>query len=355
MALTLTDLHWSLDLYLFTTAFTRFRKLTPGTLIAILNPSIMPPRHSAIDTGRWALTLHSSDDTVLEVGTSKDLGWCTAVKRDGRPCAAWLDRRRTEVCEFHVDHGVERARRGRMEMQGMSAPYAPGGRVAGRHGFFGGGGSAGAGGWRRKGGSGKDDVGNNLLKEGRQYDRGAHAEYYIAPSFAQHGGGGSSTATLIDADEVEYLGRDGREERARRVRAEREREREVAKKLSAGGNGAGAEYLRSRTDSTSAAASGQNSSVSGAPRNGNGETERGTDAARAITIGKAGAAEVRISPLKRKSRAMEGEAREGAARKKTRFVTAKGIREAGRDSTGGTTVGARAAVEGSDEDDLVIV
>ncbi|KAI4184979.1 MAG: hypothetical protein L6R41_004389, partial [Letrouitia leprolyta] len=43
MALTLTDLKWSLDLYLFSSAFTRFRKLSPGTVIAILNPNIMPP------------------------------------------------------------------------------------------------------------------------------------------------------------------------------------------------------------------------------------------------------------------------------------------------------------------------
>ncbi|KAL8949043.1 MAG: hypothetical protein Q9222_004814, partial [Ikaeria aurantiellina] len=73
LALTLTDLKWSLDLYLFTTAYTRFRKLTPGTVIAILNPSIMPPPPHNPHNNRFSLTLNSDEDTVLEVGRSRDL------------------------------------------------------------------------------------------------------------------------------------------------------------------------------------------------------------------------------------------------------------------------------------------
>ena len=238
-----------------------------------------------------------------------------------------------------------------------SCRYAPGGRSAGRQRFFGGGGGGGAagkGGWRRNGAAdGRDNGGDNLLKEGWQYDRNARAEYYIAPSFAQrggYGGAGSGAAALIDADEVEYLGRGGREERARRARADGEREREVAKKLSAAGNGAGAEYLRMREDGAAAMEKRDEGDRGGgaavSTRHGEREDRKGADAARAIAAGRVGAGEMRISPLKRKGGGtLEGE---GGARKKTRFVTAKVIRVAVWESLG-------VVVGGRDEDDLVIV
>ncbi|KAI4149453.1 MAG: hypothetical protein L6R39_002503, partial [Caloplaca ligustica] len=120
MALTLTDLKWTLDLYLFSSAFTRFRKLTPGTVIAILNPNIMPPPPHNPHTNRFSLTLHSNEDTILELGTSRDLGWCSSVKKDGKLCDAWIDKRHTTVCEFHVDCVIEKTRRGRMEINGVN-------------------------------------------------------------------------------------------------------------------------------------------------------------------------------------------------------------------------------------------
>ena len=315
MAFTLTDLKWTLDLYLFDTAFIRHRKLTPGTLIAVLNPNIMPPPPGRTDTGRWSLCLNSSDDTILEIGTAKDLNWCKATKKDGKRCAAWVDVRKTEFCEFHVDRGVEQTRRGRMEVQGMSAPFAPGGKGAGRHGYFG---ST----TRRRGQRGGTERDDGLLKEGRQYDRSVHSTYFIAPHTV-----GRSAASLLDADE-DGGGRGGREERARRALAEKEKEREIAKILGEGGNGAGAEYLRSRH-------------VDGRPISAKGigearETRRedGKDPRDAESLGlkENRARDVLLSPLKRKSSTASNG---GTIRKKTRFVTAKGIREAGRESLGG--------------------
>ncbi|KAI9872640.1 MAG: hypothetical protein M1830_001389, partial [Pleopsidium flavum] len=110
MVITLTDLKWDLHLYLFTTAFTRFWKLTPGTLVAILNPGVMAPRPSDVDTGRFSLVLNSSDDTVLEIGTARDLGFCKSVKRDGKVCDAWVDKRHTEFCAFHVDKQIAKTK-----------------------------------------------------------------------------------------------------------------------------------------------------------------------------------------------------------------------------------------------------
>ena len=336
MVLTLTDLTWSLDLYLFTTAFTRFWKLTPGTVIAILNPSIMPPLPYKTDTGRFSLLLSSSDDTVLEVGSSRDLGFCKSVKRDGKVCSSWIDMRKTEFCDWHVEKQVEKVKRGRMEVNTISAPFAPGGRKSARTGFFGGGSR------RGKGEQFKDD---GLLRGGAQYDRATSSRFFVARC--------GLGVTVIRAASLLYYevylaswGL-GKEERLRRRLAEREKERDIAKKLGEGGSGMGGEYLRIATTEGEATKAAE------------GESGRREDLD-AVRLGLLGnrAAEVHLSPMKRKAGATRG--MEGP-RKKTRFVTAKGIREAGRESLGvpGLDDGANeqpgVALLSQDDDDLEIV
>lgn len=302
MVLTLTNLKWTIDLFLFNTGFTRFRKLTPGTVVALLNPEIMPPKPGRADTGRFSLKLSSSDDTVLEIGTSRDLGWCKSVRKDGKQCDSWIDKRHTEFCEFHVDIGIERTRRGRMEVQGMSAPFAPGGRKRGRTGYFGD---------KRHGGKPtKEDA---FAREGPQYDRGSASTYFIAPSIP-----GQSAAQLLDAEgATDRYG--SKEERVRKRLAERERENEIAKKLGEGGNGAGSQYLRMKQ--------GLGSTLDTAD-------PQAADPVDATSLGLVGnkARDVHLSPIrKRKGGTLEAE----RERKKTRFVTDKGIKEAGRESFGG--------------------
>lgn len=314
MVLTLTDLKWTVDLFLFATGYTRFRKLTPGTVVALLNPDIMPPPPGRADTGRFSLKLASSDDTVLEIGTSRDLGWCKSVRKDGKQCGSWIDKRHTEFCEFHVDVVVERTRRGRMEVQGMSAPFAPGGRRGGRTGHFGG---------SRQGQKPTRD--DRLSREGPQYDRGSASRYFVAPSIP-----GFSAAQLLDAEGgIERGG--SKEERIRKRLAEREKENEIAKKLGEGGNGAGSEYLRLRTKGETLA---ENADPQAA------------DPIDATSLGLLGnkAKNVHLSPIKKKRKV--GALSAEASRKKTRFVTDQGIKEAGRESFGRDIV-----TEDADEDD----
>ncbi|MCJ1361078.1 hypothetical protein MMC16_000175 [Acarospora aff. strigata] len=254
MVITLTDLKWELSLYLFTTAFDRFWKLTPGTLIAILNPHVMPPRAADIDTGRFSLVLNSSDDTVLGIGMARDLGFCKSVKRDGKVCDSWVDRQHTEFCTFHVDKQIARTKAGRMEVNTMSAPFAPGGRGSSRTGFFGTGRSG------RRGGANnntkdrekfKDD---GLRKEGAQYDRLSSTRYFIAPPTTHPG---RSAAALLDDEDHLNNNRNGasKEDRLRKHLAAREKERDIARRLGQGGNGIGQEYLRLATTGTASSAS----------------------------------------------------------------------------------------------------
>ncbi|KAL8654031.1 MAG: hypothetical protein Q9210_001749, partial [Variospora velana] len=232
MALTLTDLKWTVDLYLFASAFTRFRKLTPGTLVAVLNPSIMPPPPRNPHNNRFSLTLNANDDTILELGTSRDLGWCTAVRKDGKPCEAWIDKRHTSVCEFHVDIVVDKARRGRMELNGINTGFAPGGKKNSRSGFWGGG----KGSVKSQAYLGGALTGNSASRRpesGARYHRASQTTYFV---------GGQSAASLLDGDNL--ADRAGREERMRKRLAEREREREIARQLGERGKGMGGEYLK---------------------------------------------------------------------------------------------------------------
>ena len=335
MVLTLTDLKWTLDLYLFTTAYTRFYKLTPGTVIALLNPNIMPPQAHKADTGRFSLTLNSSDDTVLEIGTSRDLGWCKASRKDGKLCSDWVDKRHTEFCEFHVDRVVERGRRGRMEMQGMSAPFAPGGRKQGRTGYFGGGvKGSGPKGLRFEKSESLDE---GFRKEGPQYDRTTSSRYFVAPGLP-----GRSAAQLLDAESMMTSRGENKEERVRKGLAEREKENEIARRLGEAGNGAGSEYLRLRQhpgDEGSRDVAGYRAD----------HDEMGSVDATSLGLKSNKAGQVHLSPMK-------GLKRKGAwacdvsARKKTRFVTEKGIKEAGRESLPGPGY----APPDDDEDDLEI-
>ncbi|KAL6718953.1 hypothetical protein ACLMJK_003188 [Lecanora helva] len=335
MVLTLTNLKWTIDLFLFSTGYTRFRKLIPGTVVALLNPDIMPPPPGRADTGRFSLKLSSSDDTVLEIGTSRDLGWCKSVKRDGKQCDSWIDKRHTEFCEFHVDAVVERTRRGRMEVQGMSAPFAPGGKRGGRTGYFGDGG-------RRRGGQ-KSAQGDGFLtaqREGPQYDRGSSSRYFVAPSIP----GGQSAAQLLDAEgATDRFG--SREERVRKRLAEREKENDIAKRLGEGGNGAGSEYLRLKQGLRPSA----NSTAS--------SSEPANDPVDAVSLGLLGnnASNIHLSPIKKRKAGVMLEGH-GSPRKKTRFVTERGIREAGRESFGkGVAANGQREEDDDDEDGLEVI
>lgn len=331
MVLTLTDLSWTLDLFLFTTAYTRYWKLTPGTLVAILNPNIMPPPKGREDTGRFSLTLNSSDDTVLEIGTARDLGFCKTVKKDGKLCDSWVDLRHTHYCEWHINSGVEKMRRGRMEVQGMSVPFGPNGKTS----LVPGGGG--------KGGTfGRSRVipNNNHQRDGAQYDPQTQTKYFIAPPIPSGAGGqrlgGGSAAALLDVDESLASRGMTKAEIQRRRLATQEKETAIAKRLGEGGNGMGSEYLRLKTGIES-------SQDSFSKRD---DERPSLDAGELGLLGNR-AGNVQLSPLKRK-RAGAGTGTDGV-RKKTRFVTDRGIKIAGRESLGLNTAG------DEDDDELEII
>ena len=353
MVIKLTDLKWEVDLFLFDTGFSQFWKLAVGTLIAVLNPDIMPPRNR--DNGKFSLKLTSSDDTVLEVGTARDLDFCHAMRKDGKECGQWIDGRKTEFCDFHIELQVEKSKRGRMEINTMTG-FGKGPSGAGRGGMFGGAG-------RGKGGKGEE-----LRREGKFHDPLLHETMYIAP-------GAGGTARLLDQDDQAWDGTN-RAERHRKQLAEKEKERELAKRLGDLGSGAGGDYLRSKSSgSHKNAADDANaqkdkpvtqdfSSLLGRKAE---DISLGTSKRKRILSGKSttssepvgwGGAYKRgllLSPTKESSSAFRKAREPSPAKKKARLLLPeKGIREPGRESLGTMDVGLIAAMD-DDDDDLEVV
>lgn len=339
MVITLTDLQWTIDLFLFSTAFPRYYKLAPGTVIAILNPSIMPPPPGKADTNRFSLTISSSDDTVLEIGSARDLGFCKTVRKDGKVCEAWIDARKTEFCDFHVDVQVRKTKSQRMEVNSGGAElFGPGGRTGSRTGTFGGS-------RRNKKGQGQGFRDDGLKPEGAAYDRATGSTYFVAPAPTGYASGsnfarGRSAASLLDAEDPfiaagTFSRHEGsKQDRMQKRLANREKERNIARTLGGSGGsggGVGAEYLRIGHGDTS----------NNKPENSSNDQPASSQTTAASILelrnGMRKASSVKLGPGPRK-RAHDGDDGKDGGKstvsKKTRFMTPKGIREAGRESFG---------------------
>lgn len=235
MVINLVDLTYEVDLFLFNSGFDRFWKLTPGTVLAILNPNIMPPPQGREDTGRFGLVINSDDDTILEIGSARDLGYCKSVKKDGTLCNTWVNARRSEYCEFHTNEAIRKAREGRIELNQMSfgGGKKPNSRDV----------------WMRKQEEKKKTMGD--------YDRFTQSHYFVSSAH--------STADLMDDEKANgIVDRVEREEALKRRLAAKEKERDIAKKLGEMGAGAGKEYMITAASRASSRAASAASGVSNA-------------------------------------------------------------------------------------------
>lgn len=357
MVMTLTDLKWTIDLFLFDTAFPRYYKISEGTLVAILNPTIMPPPKHKLDTNRFSLALSSSDDKILEIGKAQDIGFCKSIRKDGKTCQSWVDSRKTEFCDFHVDLQVRRTQGARSGVNSGTGMFGAGGKSGSRTGD-----------WQESRGRGRGSRSGTsegkLRPEGAQYHMGTQSVYYVAPGPKNGGAGrasynpaaGHSAASLLDASNDPFIaagmmgrGMENKEERMRRRLVAQQRERDITQKLVAGrSGGVGAEYLRTRTANESSVNSENKEKAPGTP-----STPKALSSSQGlnfVTYGKAN--NVRLSPMKR---AHDGDKPHGSGVKKTRFITSKGIREAGRDSLGGDATPGRRILSDDEEDDLELI
>lgn len=387
MVMSICDLEYEVDLFLFNTGFERFWKLTEATVVAILNPNVMPPPAGRQDTGRFSLVINSDEDTIIEIGNARDLGYCKSIKKDGSTCNTWINKKRTEFCEFHTNEALRKTRGQRVEIASSagSASFAFGSN------------------------SQKSQKGSKWLppeeyfaKKGKpfgstedywkqknhdnQYDWETKTKWYISKSM--------SSSDLIDGKG--FADTKQREELLKKKLAKEEQEREIAKKLGSTGNAAGKEYMkRAGSKNGKHLSSSTNSSqATGAdPSDALAEREARHQAALKSLDLSSRDRQIHLGSIKRKrpdssnagstlgksssstafgwggglrdklARMREGEKLRNEpeaetrppVRKKTRFVTEKGIREAGRESLGAELNERMVTLDDDDDDDELVI
>lgn len=211
MIMTLTDLKWEVDLFLFDTAFEAFWKMTPGTVVAMLNPTIMPPKTNQ-HSGKFSLKLASSEDSVMEIGSARDLGFCTSLKKNGQECQNWVNTRKNKTCDFHLELAISKTRASRMEINTMYRPNSE----------------------YKKNSRALPKVSFERRKDPIQRDYESNERYFAIP-------GSRTAASLLDQDDL------GKADALRRRLKDKEKDRLLAEQLGQMGNGVGADYLRATT------------------------------------------------------------------------------------------------------------
>ncbi|KHJ32354.1 putative primase zinc finger [Erysiphe necator] len=351
MAFTLTDLKWELEFYLFDSAFEKFWKMTPGTIIAILNPLILPPPRDKIDTGKFSLMLNSNADTILEIGTARDLGFCKSVKRDGKICNSWVNKRHTEFCEYHVSARLNKTHASRMEVNTMT--FGKGrynGKSQGNKNFH----SINS---KSRGINVSSNIENNTF-----YDQFNHSRVFLSQK--------RNTARLLDDVDFDPDGfhrGSTKEERMTKRILSKEKEKKLEKKLAEMGTGLGAEYARVRQTNSNNSSIIRSKTIANITTTNGNHNNNSCDGihnylSSLLSFDKNIKKDVALSPAKRKKtdtfstttlargwgkgltddlqRMKNGEnlnkntTKSSCVVKKTRFMTENGVREAGRESLG---------------------
>ncbi|KAK9493931.1 hypothetical protein V1508DRAFT_413945 [Lipomyces doorenjongii] len=120
--LKLTDLKQDVDVFVMGPPLDKFWKLRLGDVVAVVNPGVWPAKSGG--TG-FNLNITERDDEVVEVGRARDFGMCKAMTRKETPCRNWVDLRKTDYCEFHVELAVRRTSSRRAEVNKGTTMFSP--------------------------------------------------------------------------------------------------------------------------------------------------------------------------------------------------------------------------------------
>lgn len=85
-------------IFLFSSAYKNFWKTPVGSVIGILNPSVLDSK----DDQDLATLSTDNAQKIMILGTSRDLGRCKSKKKNGDPCTAPVNLSQCEYCVYHV-------------------------------------------------------------------------------------------------------------------------------------------------------------------------------------------------------------------------------------------------------------
>ncbi|KAG8891529.1 hypothetical protein FRC00_013546 [Tulasnella sp. 408] len=106
--------------------------LREGAVVAILNPRVMRPyqgkgtNQTPHPTANVLGITPTNYGCISIIGYSKDLGMCQVRRKDGKTCKSWCDKRRSEVCEYHLLNAVKTGRTNRPEFAAGTSKMAIG-------------------------------------------------------------------------------------------------------------------------------------------------------------------------------------------------------------------------------------
>lgn len=125
MKISISNLRLSVDLMLFGDAFSMYWKLKVGDVIAILNPSVNP---WGTPYRGFNLSLNDGSNSIIEIGSARDFGYCNMLKRDNTPCRAIINLRESDVCHYHQHLKYSQSQSKRMELNGSVGMKSPTGK-----------------------------------------------------------------------------------------------------------------------------------------------------------------------------------------------------------------------------------
>ncbi|KAG2039070.1 hypothetical protein BDR03DRAFT_991944 [Suillus americanus] len=102
-------------------AFEAMSKLKEGDVITLLNPKVLKPfqrnnkNEKPHPTDNILAVTPESAESIAIIGRAQDLGMCKVLKRDGKICGSWTDKRVSDICDWHLTNAVQRQRAGRAE------------------------------------------------------------------------------------------------------------------------------------------------------------------------------------------------------------------------------------------------
>ena len=126
---TLTNFKLQIDVFVFgKEAVERYYNLRIGDIIALLNPEILPWRPSGKLNAIQSFNLRISHDykCILEIGKSRDLGWCPEILHSqNKPCGAPINKSVEKACEYHREIQMRKTTSKRIELNSGYALGAP--------------------------------------------------------------------------------------------------------------------------------------------------------------------------------------------------------------------------------------
>ncbi|KAK7078393.1 minichromosome maintenance-related protein [Halocaridina rubra] len=112
----LQDCTKTIALFLFSGAHKNLWKHSIGTVIGILNPSIMKDRQGDKSTECLTLSIHDSNKVMI-MGSSKDLGWCKGRTKANGFCKSFVNKATCEFCIYHIQREYQKATSKRADLQ----------------------------------------------------------------------------------------------------------------------------------------------------------------------------------------------------------------------------------------------